>query len=62
LWVGRNVICPLLSQDTLGGKQPYYFTRRVGQPITIAGIWEQGKDIETGEPVKSVHDDHHDGE
>jgi putative SOS response-associated peptidase YedK len=39
--------------DTPGGKQPYYFTRRDGEPITIAGLWERRKDIETGEDVKS---------
>ena len=40
-------------QDTAGGKQPYYFTRRDHQPITIAGLWDEWKDIETSEPVKS---------
>jgi putative SOS response-associated peptidase YedK len=40
-------------QDTAGGKQPYYFTRRDGQVITIAGLWDEWKDIETGEPTKS---------
>jgi putative SOS response-associated peptidase YedK len=32
--------------DALGGKQPYYFTRRDGQPITIAGLWSNWKDRE----------------
>jgi putative SOS response-associated peptidase YedK len=40
-------------QDTPGGKQPYYFTRRDDLPITIAGLWDEWKDIETGERVKS---------
>ena len=40
-------------QDTAGGKQPYYFTRRDGQVITIAGLWDEWKDTETGEPTKS---------
>jgi putative SOS response-associated peptidase YedK len=40
-------------QDTPGGKQPYYFTRRDEQPITIAGLWDEWRDIETGLPVKS---------
>ena len=39
--------------DTGGGKQPYYFTRRDGQVITIAGLWDEWKDTETGEPTKS---------
>jgi putative SOS response-associated peptidase YedK len=39
--------------DTPGGKQPYYFTRRDEQPITIAGLWDEWKDIETGERLKS---------
>jgi putative SOS response-associated peptidase YedK len=40
-------------QGTAGGKQPYYFTRRDGQAITIAGLWDEWKDTETGEPTKS---------
>ena len=41
-------------QDTPGGKQPWYFTARDGSPaLTIAGIWDQWKDRETGEPLKS---------
>ena len=35
------------------GKQPYYFTARDGSPLTIAGLWDEWKDIETGEPLKS---------
>ena len=26
-------------QNTPDGKQPYYFTRRDGQPMTIAALW-----------------------
>jgi putative SOS response-associated peptidase YedK len=40
-------------RDTPDGKQPYYFTRRDEQPISIAGLWDEWKDIETGERVKS---------
>jgi putative SOS response-associated peptidase YedK len=41
-------------QDTLGGKQPWYFTARDGSPaLTIAGIWDQWKNRETGELLKS---------
>jgi putative SOS response-associated peptidase YedK len=39
--------------DTPGGKQPYYFTRRDGQPITIAGLWSDWKNRESGENLKS---------
>jgi putative SOS response-associated peptidase YedK len=40
-------------QDTPGGEQPYYFTRRDGQPITIAGLWDAWRDKQAGETVKS---------
>ncbi len=35
------------------GKQPYYYTARDGSPLTFAGLWDEWKDIETGEPSKS---------
>jgi putative SOS response-associated peptidase YedK len=28
-------------QDSPNGKQPYYFTRRDGAPVTIAGLWDR---------------------
>jgi putative SOS response-associated peptidase YedK len=31
-------------------KQPYYFTRRDGQIITIAGLWSEWTNPETGKP------------
>ena len=40
-------------QDTSSGKQPYYFTRRDGQAMTIAGLWSNWKDKATGEDLKS---------
>jgi putative SOS response-associated peptidase YedK len=40
-------------QNTSTGKQPCYYTARDGSPLTIAGLWDEWKDIETGEPVKS---------
>jgi putative SOS response-associated peptidase YedK len=40
-------------RHTPDGKQPYYFTRLDEQPISIAGLWDAWKDIETGEKVKS---------
>jgi putative SOS response-associated peptidase YedK len=41
-------------QDTPGGKQPWYFTPRDGSPVLmIAGLWDEWKNPETGEPVKS---------
>jgi len=30
--------------DTAGGKQPYYCTRRDGEPVTIAGLWDRWRD------------------
>lgn len=35
------------------GEQPYYYTARDGSPLTFAGLWDEWKDIETGEPLKS---------
>jgi putative SOS response-associated peptidase YedK len=35
------------------GKQPFYFTARDGGALSIAGLWDEWKDIETGEPLKS---------
>jgi putative SOS response-associated peptidase YedK len=40
-------------QSTATGKQPYYYTARDGSPLTIAGLWDEWKDIETGAPLKS---------
>jgi putative SOS response-associated peptidase YedK len=40
-------------QDTPSGKQPYYFTRRDGQVMTIAGLWSNWNDKATGEDLKS---------
>jgi putative SOS response-associated peptidase YedK len=39
--------------DTPEGKLPYYFTRRDGQPITIAGLWDEWTDKATGDKLKS---------
>lgn len=39
--------------DAPGGKLPYYFTRRDGQPITFAGLWSNWKKKETGENFQS---------
>jgi len=40
-------------RDTPEGKQPYYFTRRDEQLITIAGLWSDWKDKATGDDLKS---------
>jgi putative SOS response-associated peptidase YedK len=41
-------------QDTPSGKQPWYFTARDGSPLlTAAGLWDQWKNKETGERIKS---------
>lgn len=34
-------------------KQPFYFTRRDDQVITIAGLWDEWKNPETGKPQNS---------
>jgi putative SOS response-associated peptidase YedK len=39
--------------STPGGKQPYYYTRRDGLPITIAGLWDEWKNPESGERLRS---------
>jgi putative SOS response-associated peptidase YedK len=50
---GRRCLIPASGyyewRDTPGGRQP----RRDEQPITIAGLWDEWKDIETGDWVKS---------
>src|SRR5262249_39543720 len=40
--------------DTPSGKQPYYFTRRDGQPITFAGLWSKWKDKDAGSDLLST--------
>ena len=35
------------------GKQPFYFSRADGEPITVAGLWDEWRNPETGEPLKS---------
>jgi putative SOS response-associated peptidase YedK len=41
-------------QDTPGGKQPRYFTARDGSPLlTAAGLWDEWKDRQTGQRLKS---------
>ena len=39
--------------DTPESKQPYYFTRRDGQPITIAAIHDNWTDPATSEAIRS---------
>jgi putative SOS response-associated peptidase YedK len=36
-----------------GSKQPYYFTARDGKPLTIAGLWDEWRNVETGEQLRS---------
>ncbi len=38
---------------TSDGKQPYYFTRSDGAPMTIAGLWDEWRDREAGETIRS---------
>lgn len=40
-------------KGTETGKQPYCFSIENGSPLTIAGLWDEWNDIETGEPLKS---------
>ena len=40
-------------QTTPEGKQPFYFTRRDGQVMTIAGLWSGWVENASGETVKS---------
>jgi putative SOS response-associated peptidase YedK len=41
-------------QNTPGGKRPWYFTARDGSPIlTAAGLWDEWKNRETGERMRS---------
>jgi putative SOS response-associated peptidase YedK len=41
-------------QDTPKEKQPWYFTARDGSPLlTVAGLWDQWKNKETDERIKS---------
>ena len=42
-------------EDTPGGKQPHYFTARDGSPVlTIAGLWDEWKNRETGERIEGT--------
>lgn len=40
-------------KSTPSGKQPYYFTGRDGQPITVAGLWDQWHENAMGSVIKS---------
>jgi putative SOS response-associated peptidase YedK len=35
------------------GKQPFYFTRADAAPITVAGLWDEWTNPETGAPLRS---------
>jgi putative SOS response-associated peptidase YedK len=35
------------------GKQPFYFSRVDGAPITVAGLWDEWRNPETREPLRS---------
>ena len=54
----RNALMPVSGyyewQDLPSGKQPWYFTERDGSPaLTVAGLWDEWKNRETGERIKS---------
>jgi putative SOS response-associated peptidase YedK len=40
-------------EPTPAGKQPYYISATDGAPLSMAGLWDQWKNVETGEPVRS---------
>jgi putative SOS response-associated peptidase YedK len=40
-------------EDTATGKQPWYFTRADGEPMTFAGLWDEWKDKATNDVLKS---------
>jgi putative SOS response-associated peptidase YedK len=40
-------------KPTPSGKQPYSISAADGSPISMAGLWDQWKYVETGEPVRS---------
>ena len=40
-------------QKTPTGKQPHYYTASDGSRLTIAGLWDEWKDIETRQPLMS---------
>ena len=37
-----------------GGKQPYFISNANGAVLSIAGLWDQWKDPETGEAISSA--------
>ena len=39
--------------DAPDGKQPFYFTRRDGTPVTIAGLWDEWRARQAGETIRS---------
>jgi putative SOS response-associated peptidase YedK len=39
--------------DGPDGNQPFYFTRRDGAPITVAGLWDEWRDRQAGETIRS---------
>jgi putative SOS response-associated peptidase YedK len=39
--------------DGPDGNQPYYFTRHDGAPITVAGLWDEWRDRQAGETIRS---------
>src|SRR6202040_2228107 len=41
-------------ENTLSGKQPWYFTARDGSPaLTVAGLWDEWRDKTNGQTPKS---------
>ena len=40
-------------ETTPSGKQPYYFTPKDGPILSIAGLWDEWRDPDTGKPLRS---------
>ncbi|MGO8911957.1 MAG: SOS response-associated peptidase [Bradyrhizobium sp.] len=40
-------------KNTSDGRQPYYFTRRDGSVMTIAGLWDEWRNPDTNELIRS---------
>jgi putative SOS response-associated peptidase YedK len=46
-------------QAAPAGKQPYYFTPTDGRILSIAGIWDERKDPDTGKAPQVPHNDYY---
>ena len=53
----RHCLIPISGyyewKKTADGRQPYYFTRRDGSVMTIAGLWDEWRNPDTNELIRS---------